>query len=159
MAGPDADDPMMTPAMAGPITLARLNCAEFRAMALTMASDGTSDGTNACHVGPLKEKARPWPKVRARTANSPAWFSQVSAASTAASSIMNVCVAKRIRLRSRRSVYTPPMGERITGKKFAKVTKDTQKAEWVMRKTCHDSAMVCIHVPMFERMAPPHRSR
>src|SRR5262245_47093044 len=51
------------------------------------------------------------------------------------------------------------MGDRTTGKKLAKVTKDTQRAEWVIRKTYQDRPIDCIHVPMFDRNAPPHSSR
>ena len=128
-------------------------------MALTIASGGTRDGTNACHVGPFKAKANPWPNVRAMTANSVAWCSQASVASVAASSIMKVWVTRRIRFRSSRSVYTPPIGESTVGMKFTNVTKDTQKAEWVSRKTNQERAIACIHVPTLESRAPTNSNR
>src|SRR5438552_19128223 len=128
-AAPSEYEAMITPAMAGPITRARLNCPEFRAMALTIASGGTRDGTNACQVGPFNAKANPWPNVKAMTANNVAWCSHASVARVAASTIMKLWVTRRIRLLSSRSVYTPPMGESTVGMKFTNVTKDTQKAE------------------------------
>src|SRR3989442_1826832 len=68
--GPEAM--ISAPAMAGPITRARLNWAEFQAMAFTRASGGTSDGTTAIHVGLLKARASPWANDRGMTAASEA---------------------------------------------------------------------------------------
>ena len=92
---PAPADTMSAPPRAGPITLARLNWAELRAMAFTMASGGTSDGMNACQVGPFRAKARPCPNVSASTAKSEALPTAASTASTAASSIMRVWVTSR----------------------------------------------------------------
>src|SRR5437867_12996428 len=113
-------------------------------MALTMASGGTSDGTKACQVGPLKANATPCPTVSAITANRVAWWSQARRASSAAATIMKLCVAIRMRRRSSRAVYTPPIGGSTVGVKLAKVTKDTQNADRVMRKTNQASATDCI---------------
>ena len=148
-----------TPATAGPTTLAKLNWAEFRAMALTRPSGGTRDGTKASQVGPLKAKARPCPNVSRFTRSRVACPVHARMVSAVASSIITVCVNMRILRRSSRSVYTPPTGETTMGKKLAKVINDTQNAEWVSRRTYQASAMDCIHVPMFERNAPVHIKR
>jgi hypothetical protein len=104
MAGPDELNPMINPAMAGPTTLARLNWAELRAIALTMAAGGTSEVMKASQVGPLTPIMSPCPSVRTITVARPACRVQASTARRVASSIMIVWVATRIFLRSNRSV-------------------------------------------------------
>ena len=157
--GPTPTIGMSAPATAGPITRARLNCAEFSATALTMSWGGTSEGMNAIHVGPLNPNPRPWASVNVRTTARVACPAAVRMVSRSAAVIMPACAASRILRRFRRSANTPPSGARTMGNVPANETNETQNAEWVSSRTCQATAVVCIQVPVFDSTAPVHSRR
>ena len=76
-----------------------------------------------------------------------------------ASAIDTVCVMTMMRCRSKRSATVPPMeAKRKTGIWAANADTPSSVEEPVRRKTSHDSATDCIHVPMSEMSWPLKKS-
>ena len=136
----------------GPKARAAVNCIEFRRIALTMSSGGTSWGTNDCHAAMLipdrgAGDAEDHDDVpRRRDAAAP----RTPRARTPAS-IMIELGHKHDRLRGKRSASDPASGPtNSAGPNAMNAVKPTHVVECVIWKITYGTVIVCIQVPEFE---------
>ena len=101
---------MMKPAINGPIILAPLKAAEFKAMALVISALDTTSARNACRAG--ISKALIVPKTRAVIATCQMVIISISVrrAMIIAGNIDKICVRIRIFLFGYLSATIPPKG-------------------------------------------------
>ncbi len=150
-AGPTPNAAIARPAAAGPTTRAPLNIAELSATAAPTSSRPTSSMANAWRTGMSTALAMPSRKASSRIIQT--WTTPVMTrtASTAARTIITICVATRTRRFGRASAATPANRPRtMTGMNWAAATIPSQIGSWVSSSTSQAWATCCIQVPTSE---------
>ena len=142
------------------MTRARLNCIEFMAIAFGTSSRLTSSGSSEMYAGPLNDCALPVRNDSRKMCQTCTVRVQIRKPSTRAKLICRYCDSSMILRRSTRSAITPPKSEnRSIGPVARNPSTPSRNAEFVMFRTTHPCATVCIHVPTVEVKAPIQSSR
>ena len=152
--------PISTPPIAGPITRAPLNIAEFIATARPTSSSGTISLKNDCRTG--MSMALTTPRRTAMRISSGSVMSPVatSAACSSARTIRLTCVPMSARCLGSASASTPPKRPRtITGVNCAAATMPSHAGSFVSSVMYQACAIDCIQVPANETSCPNQKRR
>ena len=152
--------PISTPPIAGPITRAPLNIAEFMATARPTSSSETISLKNDCRTGMSTALTAPRSTAMRMRRGSVMKPVATRAACTTARAIRLTCVPIRARCFGSASARTPPKRPRtITGVNCAAATMPSQAGSWVSSVMYQAWAMDCIQVPASETSCPNQKSR
>jgi len=151
---------MTMPPMAGPITRAPLNIAEFSATALMRSSRPTISMPNDWRTG--MSTAFATPRASAMRTSIQIWIEPVTTSrkTMTARIIFVTCVAMSSRRLGHESAMTPANSPNTrTGRNCAATITPSQIGSCVSVRTSHDCATCCIQVPMSEIAWPMKNSR
>ena len=152
--------PMSTPAIAGPRIRARLNWALLRAMALPRAARPTRSGMIDWNAGPARALAIPARPARTSTCQNRIESVWTRTARIPAKIARPTWVISRRRRWSMLSARAPAYRVRTrAGALPMNEASPSNPADPVRRRTSQPSAVICIHVPIFEMNVPARKIR
>jgi hypothetical protein len=144
---------MSRAAMAGPMSRVAWNTAAFSAIAARSCPGGTTSATKDCLAGASKAKIRPLRSANAYTSVACTAPATVMTASAVVAPAFSVCVVSRMRRFGSRSASPPVCRPSISiGRNCSAIVTPTLVELWVRSNISQSCAMLCIHVPVLDRL-------